>query len=100
MSYFYLQVDRLDGQSACAFFYPMGQDKSKVQARLANYLDSYRDKGFRISHFPDKPLCKHAIRKSDGVKLELLVVMKETPLRMALNVDWNGGDDADHAAIH
>jgi hypothetical protein len=98
MSYFYLQVDRLDGESACAFFYPMGQDSSKVQARLATYLDSYRDKGFRISHFDDKPLCKHATRK-DGVKLELLVVMKETPLKLALNVEWSG-DDENHATAH
>lgn len=99
MSYFYLQVDRLDGESACAFFYPMGCDPHKVTDRFATYLDSYRDKGFCIVHLPGKPLCKHAIRKSDGVKLELLVVMKETPLKLALNVDFQGGDD-EHAAIH
>lgn len=97
MSYFYLQVSRLDSEGACAFFYPMGQDNSKVQARLVTYLDNYRDKGFRIIHFHDKPLCKHATRK-DGVKLELLVVKKERPIQLAMNVDWRG-DDENHAAI-
>jgi len=97
LSHFYLQVSRLDEESP-AFFYPMGHDPHKVRDRLPTYLDSYREKGFRIMHFPDRPLCKHAIRKSDGVKLELLVVMKETPIQLALNVDWRG-DDGD-AAVH
>lgn len=100
MSYFYLQVKRLDGDSACAFFYPMGTDMSKVDARKATMLDSYRGKGFQIIHFPNDPNLKHARRKSDGVRLELLVIEEDRPIKLALNVDLGGAEDENHATAH
>lgn len=99
MSYFYLQVSRLDGKSAGEFYYPMGRDPQKVHDRLCTYLDSYREKGFSIIHFPAAPLTKHAARKKDGVRLELIVIEEERPLLLGSNVDWRG-DDENHATVH
>lgn len=97
MAYFYLQVDRLDEQSVGAFYYPMGRDPQKLHDRLCAMLDSYREKGFRILHFPNTPLTKHATRK-DGVRLELIVIEEAQPLQLGMNVDWRG-DDENHATV-
>lgn len=98
MSHFYLQVDRLDEKAACVFFYPLGSQPGNVMQELETRLDFYRQQGFTITDTAKNPLCKHATRE-DGVKLELLVVMKKTPLPMSLNVDWRGGD-TDAATVH
>lgn len=97
MPYFYLQVDRIDAESIGAFYYPMGTDAAKVPAKLATLLDTYRGKGFRIIHDPAMPMCKRATR-SDGVKLELVVIQEERPIALGINVDWRGDDEP--AAVH
>lgn len=93
MSYYYLQVKRLDGESACAFFYPLGTEASKLPDRVGERLDKYRAMGFQIIHQYNDPYSKQARRKQDGVQLELLVVEQDRPISIALNVELNGGDD-------
>lgn len=99
MSYFYLQVDRLDGQSVGAFYYPLGcKSGITLTERVAQRLDFYRDKGFRIIHFSHRPGYKQATR-ADGVKLELIIISRKTPMVISRNVGLEDSD-GDHAAIH
>ena len=101
MSYFYLQVDRLDGETPGAIYYPLGcKSGNKLTELVARWLEVYRNKGFRIIHFSHRPGYKQATR-ADGVKLELLVIMRETPFpASACNVGFEKGDDDDNTVLH
>lgn len=97
--YFYLKVDRLDGESVGAFYYPLGTEPgAKLVERIVRRLEFYRRKGFQITHFEKRPGYKEATRP-DGVKLELTVMHCKQPMQLAMNVEWEV-DDENHATLH
>lgn len=102
MSYFYLQVDRLDGESTGAIYYPLGcKSGTRLAERVARWMEVYRKKGFSIIHFSHRPGYRQATR-GDGVKLELIVIKREQPFPARMcNVGFeNGDDDENPATIH
>lgn len=98
MSYFYLQVDRLDGETAGAFYYPLGiHDGEKLAERVGRHLDVYRQRGFRIIHFSNRPGYKQATHPC-GIKLELIVLRREKPMQMNYSVGLE--DDDANTVLH
>lgn len=94
MSHYYLQVERLDEEGACAFYFAMGSKEEALPRRIGVQLDIYRKQGFLIIHFQKRPNLKHA-RREDGVRLKILLIEREEPLGLCANADWDfGGDDA------
>lgn len=99
MKYFYLQVDRLDETTLMPAYFPMGSDPDTLDARVGAALDRYRNMGFQIVHYPDRPTFKTARRAVDGIKLEIIVIQRDQALPTYCNLDAEDNTD-DDAAIH
>lgn len=97
MPYFYLQVDRLDAQTLMPAYFLICADADTLDERIAARLQWYRDQGFQMVHYPDRPTFKTARRAADGVKLEMLIIQRDTPLATCCNL---GEDDDASPAIH
>lgn len=77
--YYYLLVDRTDEESAGACYMPMGTSRESARVKVSAMLERYRRQGFVIAHFDMRPHYWQAMRK-DGVHLELMMIVRATPL--------------------
>lgn len=99
MKFYYLQVDRIDADTLAPIYVFMTNDAENLDERVGGQMDFYRRQGFQILHFPDRPTYKTARRASDGVKLEMIVIQRDTPLATYCNLsseDFEDGDPAIH----